>query len=187
MTDAGKILELRIWWGMIISEGKKFGYYVNEPKIWFIIKNPNHLEHADNIFKDTGVKITCEGKRHLGAVIGSNDFKSEYFREKIAKHFFTCESNIFESSSRTLLFSYSGLSKVRVKTLGEEPLLDSMLWWEIMCYFQFFPGSVHVCQTFLDLHLEPCHFPTVAYPKSVLKPCVKNLTFEEFHAKTTKS
>ena len=127
MTDAGKILELRIWWGMIISEGKKFGYYVNEPKIWFIIKNPNHLEHADNIFKDTGVKITCEGKRHLGAVIGSDDFKSEYFREKIAKHFFTCESNIFESSPRTLLFPYSGLSKV-----GSKPWVRNLCW--IPCY-----------------------------------------------------
>ena len=52
-------------------------------KKWLIIKNPNHLDHAQNIFKDTGIKFTCEGKRHLGAVIGSDDFKSEYVREKI--------------------------------------------------------------------------------------------------------
>ena len=68
---------------MTISEGKKFGYYVNESKSWLIIKNPNHLDHAQNIFKDTGIKITCEGKRHLSAVIGSEVFKSEYVREKI--------------------------------------------------------------------------------------------------------
>ena len=30
------------------------------------------------------LKFTCEGKRHLGAVIGSGDFKSEYVHEKIA-------------------------------------------------------------------------------------------------------
>ena len=83
ITDAGKILDLRIWWDTIISEGEKFGYYVNESKSWLIIKNPNHLDHAQNIFKDTGIKITCEGKRHLSAVIGSEDFKSEYVREKI--------------------------------------------------------------------------------------------------------
>ena len=60
ITDAGKILDLGIWWNMTISEGKKFGYYVNESKSWLIIKNPNHLDHAQNIFKDTGIKITCE-------------------------------------------------------------------------------------------------------------------------------
>ena len=83
ITDAGRILDLRIWWDTIISEGKKFGYHVNESKSWLIIKNPNHLDHAQSSFKDTGIKFTCEGKRHLGAVIGSDDFKSEYVREKI--------------------------------------------------------------------------------------------------------
>ena len=63
-------------------------YYVNESKSWLIIKNPNHLDHAQKIFKDTGIKFTgikfnCEGKRHLGAAIGSDDFKSEYIHEKI--------------------------------------------------------------------------------------------------------
>ena len=83
ITGAGKILDLRIWWDMDISEGKKFGYYVNQSKTWLIIKNPNSLDHAQNIFKDTGIKINCEGKCHLGAVIGSEDFKSAYVREKI--------------------------------------------------------------------------------------------------------
>ena len=41
------------------------------------------IDHAKSIFKDTTIKFTCEGKRHLGAVIGSDDFKSEYVREKI--------------------------------------------------------------------------------------------------------
>ena len=83
IAGAGKILDLGIWWDTIISKEKKFGYYVNESKSWLIIKNPNHLDHAQNIFKDTGIKITCGGKRHLGAVIGSEDFKSEYVRKKI--------------------------------------------------------------------------------------------------------
>ena len=48
-----------------------------------LLTDSNHLNHAQNIFKDTGIKFTCEGKRHLGAVIGSDDFKSEYVREKI--------------------------------------------------------------------------------------------------------
>ena len=71
IIGAGKILDLRIWWDTIISQGKKFGHYVNESKRWLIIKNPDHLDYANNIFKDTGIKFTCEGKRHLGAVIDS--------------------------------------------------------------------------------------------------------------------
>ena len=83
IAGTGKILDLRIWWDTVISEGKNFGYYVNESKRWLIIKNPNHLDHAQNIFKYTGIKFTCKGKRHLRAVIGSDDFKSEYVHEKI--------------------------------------------------------------------------------------------------------
>ena len=48
ITGAGKILDLRIWWDTIISEGKKFGC---ESKSWLIIKNPNHLDHAQDISK----------------------------------------------------------------------------------------------------------------------------------------
>ena len=55
ITGAGKILDLRIWWDTIISEGKKFRYYLNKSKSWLIIKNPNNLDHAQNIFKDTGL------------------------------------------------------------------------------------------------------------------------------------
>ena len=43
----------------------------------------NHLDHANNIFKDTAIKFTCDRKHHSGTVIGSDDFKSEYVREKI--------------------------------------------------------------------------------------------------------
>ena len=39
---------------------------------------------ADRIFSDAGgIKITSSGKRHLGAVVGSESFKNEYVGEKI--------------------------------------------------------------------------------------------------------
>ena len=37
------------------------------------------------IFKDTGVKITSEGKKHLGAVIGSPEFKDIYMKNLVDK------------------------------------------------------------------------------------------------------
>ena len=37
------------------------------------------------LFADTNIKITSEGKRHLGAAIGNNNFRKEYATEKVSK------------------------------------------------------------------------------------------------------
>ena len=41
------------------------------------------MQKAQSVFKDTNIKITTEGQRHLGAVIGSETFKQKYVQEKI--------------------------------------------------------------------------------------------------------
>ena len=66
------------------EEGKKFGYYVNGSKSWLIVKKKEKLEEAKAIFGST-VNITTEGKRHLGAVIGSPDYKDEYCEGMVAE------------------------------------------------------------------------------------------------------
>ena len=38
---------------------------------------------AREMFKDTDIKVTTTGKRHLGAVIGSQEYKSEYLNEMV--------------------------------------------------------------------------------------------------------
>ena len=38
-----------------------------------------------NFFAGTGINITLAGERHLGAVVGSVDFKKQYVKEKIEK------------------------------------------------------------------------------------------------------
>ena len=82
-TGVGRLVDLRKWWDVIINVGKKIGYYVNESKSWLIVRDPNELEYAKNIFSDTAIKYTIEGKRHLGAAIGSESFKSAYIKEKV--------------------------------------------------------------------------------------------------------
>ena len=62
------LLSLKKWWDIIISEGQKLGYYVNESKSWLIIKDRIKLETAKQIFDVINIKFTCEGKRHLGTV-----------------------------------------------------------------------------------------------------------------------
>ena len=65
------------WFLHLSREGEKFGYYVNGSKSWLIVKNSDKMEEAKKIFGTT-VKITKDGKRHLGAVIGSPEYKDEY-------------------------------------------------------------------------------------------------------------
>ena len=43
------------------------------------------VQKAQSVFKDTNIKTTTEGQRHLGAVIGSEIFKQKYVQEKIVQ------------------------------------------------------------------------------------------------------
>ena len=84
-TGAGKLRALRRWWDAIIEIGARYGYYVNEDKSWLILKDPELLELAREIFAGTDIKITTAGKRHLGASLGSIEFREEYVSEKVEK------------------------------------------------------------------------------------------------------
>ena len=42
-----------------------------------------HLENAIETFRGSEVKITTEGKKHLGAAIGSEDFKASYVKSLV--------------------------------------------------------------------------------------------------------
>ena len=82
-TGAGKLGKLKVWWDKVILEGMKLGYFVNQSKSWLILKNPDELATAQSIFENSQIKITTSGKRHLGAALGSQDFKKEYISEKV--------------------------------------------------------------------------------------------------------
>ena len=82
-TGAGNLAALRLWWDTIIHEGKKIGYHVNASKSWLIIKDPTKLEVKKEEFNGTDIKVTIDGKRHLGAAIGSEKFRSAYIKTKV--------------------------------------------------------------------------------------------------------
>ena len=69
---------------MIIDIGKFIGYIAKPSKSWLIVKD-KYIDLATFVFKDAGINITPRGKRHLGAVIGSDEFKKEYVAEKVDK------------------------------------------------------------------------------------------------------
>ena len=69
-TGVGSIANLLHWWNTLIILGPLFGYHPEPTKCWFIVK-PRMKGIALKTFENTGVNITEDGKRHLGAVIGS--------------------------------------------------------------------------------------------------------------------
>ena len=68
---------LKLWWDAIIVYGKFIGYNVNPKKSWLIVKQ-QHLQCAQETFSSTGIQITTEGRRQLGAVIGTDEYKKHY-------------------------------------------------------------------------------------------------------------
>ena len=68
-TAGGFLHHLKDWWDELEETGPDFGYYANATKSWLIVKE-EHYEQAVNVFGNSGVKITKEDQRHLGAALG---------------------------------------------------------------------------------------------------------------------
>ena len=84
-TAAGKISDLKEWWKAVIVEGEKYGYYVKPEKSWLILKNPERKPETEDLFADSPINITTAGKRHLGAALGTDEFKSSYIDDKVSE------------------------------------------------------------------------------------------------------
>jgi hypothetical protein len=82
-TGAGSLRKLREWWITVAKEGEKYGYFVKPSKSWLILKDEGRKEEAENLFMDCPINITTSGKRHLGATIGTQEFKTSYIDEKV--------------------------------------------------------------------------------------------------------
>ncbi|KAG0712671.1 hypothetical protein GWK47_017952 [Chionoecetes opilio] len=84
LTGAGKISELRKWWDLVKKNGPTIGYTPNATKSILIVK-PEHYEIGMRLFRDSGVTVTKDGQRHLGAVVGTPEFKQKYMEEKVSE------------------------------------------------------------------------------------------------------
>ena len=83
-TAAGSITNLRVWWDALVTLGPKFGYHVNPSKTHLITKDGHHSK-ASEVFKDTKVNVTSEGKTHHGAALGTSSVTELYVRSKVEK------------------------------------------------------------------------------------------------------
>ena len=58
------------------------GIFSKPQKCWLIVK-PEKERPAKEIFSETTINITTEGRKHLGAALGSREFFAEYVDEKV--------------------------------------------------------------------------------------------------------
>ena len=79
---AGLLTDLRTWWDMLCDIGPQFGYFVNSSKTFLIVKE-THLPMAHAIFENTGIQVTTQGRRYLGAAIGSADLVQSFVNDKV--------------------------------------------------------------------------------------------------------
>ena len=76
-----------MWWERIILLGPAYGYNANPSKTWLVVK-PQRYSLAMEIFSDTGVNITCEGKRYLSSAIacnGTTSFIDAHVQSKVTQ------------------------------------------------------------------------------------------------------
>ena len=69
-TVADKLTSIRDYWGKLTVFGSKYGYFPKVSKSYLTVKE-DKLGEARNVFNDSNVNITIEGKRHLGVVISN--------------------------------------------------------------------------------------------------------------------
>ena len=62
--------------------GPPLGYYPNSKKRWLVVK-PEKEGRAKELFAGTGINITTEGRKHLGAALGSRSYLEQYVGGKV--------------------------------------------------------------------------------------------------------
>ena len=87
---AGKLTSLRLVGqphtarSVITQLGASFGYIANASKTWLIVKE-SAVAQARDIFSNTLINITSEGRPYLGAAMGTQDYVNEYVSRKVRK------------------------------------------------------------------------------------------------------
>ena len=59
-----------------------FRLYPNAKKCWLVVKSEK-LKEAKIVFAGTGINITTEGGKHLGAALGQRSYLEEYVGSKV--------------------------------------------------------------------------------------------------------
>ena len=83
-SAAGRVEQLRRYWGNVLRTGPGYGYHPNPAKTVLLVK-PEHFDRAQQLFGGTGVQIRTDGCRYLGGALGSVDFRRCFLEAAIGK------------------------------------------------------------------------------------------------------
>ena len=67
---------------VILLVGPGYGYFPNPSRTCIIVKEGMH-DAAASAFEGTGISITSDGKRHLGAALGSPSFVASFVEKQV--------------------------------------------------------------------------------------------------------
>ena len=70
------------WWDELTVVALDLGYYPNAGKCWLVTK-PDGEETARSIFEEIVINIITEGRKHLGAALGSRFFLDQDVNGKV--------------------------------------------------------------------------------------------------------
>lgn len=77
LNGTGKTISLLKWCKYLLLYGPKICYFPEPSKFLLIVKS-QYLEEATHLFKDSPQVNITDGRKHLGAAVGSNNFKESY-------------------------------------------------------------------------------------------------------------
>ena len=77
----GKLRDLFNWWCVLAEKGPLYGYFVNPPKTWLVVKDCRYAS-ATALFQNSGIQITTEGLPLLGAPLGNVDYCTPFLKSK---------------------------------------------------------------------------------------------------------
>ena len=76
------LTNLYAWWSVLREDGPMYGYFVNPPKTWLLVKE-GHVSRAKELFKDLGIQITTNGRPLLGAPLGCDTFQDAFIVQQV--------------------------------------------------------------------------------------------------------
>ena len=81
-TGAGPLEEVKQWWDELRGARPPLRYFPNPKKCWLVVK-PEKEGRAKEMFAGTGINITTEGRKQLGAALGSPSYLEQHVGRKV--------------------------------------------------------------------------------------------------------
>ena len=151
-----------------------------ELKVLFAKHSPRkfpHIRHtydsAVSIFRDSGVCITVEGKRHLGAALGTPSFIASFVNEKVSlwkkELALLSDISVTQPHAAYAAFVHGVVSKWNYLVRCIPDLCDSLLPLEEIICTKFLPNLTGQC-SFSDLERDLLSLPPRLGGLGVINP-----------------